>query len=115
MYLWVTVRIRSRPPKKAYVVKAVVKINAEIANDFVHINSFQTLTTETIKNLGKAFTSFSELQKIYGLETPEQIKLRLIWNHLQMLAKVTFGDSEENKRLLKMYDARFSACERFRI
>ena len=69
------------------------------------------MTTETIKKPGEGSTSFSEMQKLYRLQTPEQIKLRLIWNHLQMLAKVTFGDSEENKKLMKMYDARFDACE----
>lgn len=54
--------------------------------------------------------TLEDLQKIYGLQKPKQIKMRIIWNHLQALTLETFGP--QNRKQLQQIDAHFSACER---
>lgn len=69
------------------------------------------MPTKTITKSRKTFTTFSEVKNIYLLATPEQIKQRMIWNHLQMLVRQMFGESTKNKKLLNELDSRFLACE----
>lgn len=69
------------------------------------------MPTKTITKARKTITQFDKVKNIYLLATPEQIKQRMIWNHLQMLVRQTFGESPKNAKLLKELDARFLACE----
>ena len=61
--------------------------------------------TTTLKNL-----SFEDLKKIYGLQKPEHIKMRIMWNHIQALTLQAYGPGTE-KKLAEM-DAQFRLCER---
>lgn len=69
------------------------------------------MPTKTITKARKTITEFDKVKNIYLLATPEQIKQRMIWNHLQMLVRQTFGESSKNRMLLKELDARFLTCE----
>jgi hypothetical protein len=55
--------------------------------------------------------SFEQLQQIYGLQKPRQIKLRIIWNHIQALVISVHGDTPANLRKLKHYDLHFRVAE----
>jgi hypothetical protein len=50
------------------------------------------------------------VQQVYGLKTPEQIKLRIIWNHVQVNTLRLVGSG--NRKKLKQMDAQFRSCER---
>ena len=54
---------------------------------------------------------FIETAKKYRLSTPDQIKTRIIWDHVCMMHSQMFGDSEQNKELRDMYKAEFTICE----
>lgn len=69
------------------------------------------MSTKTIITKARKTTEFDKVKNIYLLATPEQIKQRMIWNHLQMLVRQTFGESPKNQMLLKKLDDRFLACE----
>ena len=69
------------------------------------------MPTKTITQARKTTMQFDKVKNIYLLATPEQIKQRMIWNHLQMLVRRTFGESPKNVKLLKELDRRFLACE----
>ena len=56
-------------------------------------------------------TSFKGLQKVYGLTTPEQIKLRIIWQHLQALTLEVHGKTPENISKMKSFDHAFRIAE----
>lgn len=58
-------------------------------------------------------TPFATLQKIYGLTDPGQIKMRIIWNHVQALTVHAYGDSHRKK--LKAFDAHFKLCEQVEL
>jgi hypothetical protein len=55
--------------------------------------------------------SFSQLQRMYGLQKPRQIKMRIIWNHVQAIMINLYGDSPENLRKLRRYDLHFTVAE----
>ena len=69
------------------------------------------MSTKTITKARKTITEFDRVKNIYLLATPGQVKQRMIWNHLQMLVRQTFGGSPKNQMLLKELDDRFLACE----
>jgi hypothetical protein len=56
-------------------------------------------------------SSFAALKSLYGLKTPTQIKLRIIWLHLKALVETLHADSAKNRKLLQKFHAQFIACE----
>lgn len=69
------------------------------------------IKTITKRNSKAPMTSFKDLQKIYGLRTPEQIKLRIIWMHIQALTLQVHGNTPENVAKFKTYDRAFEMAE----
>lgn len=53
-----------------------------------------------------------KLQKKYGLQDPQQIKMKILWMALKELLKATFGESERNKKLLRYYDDQWKRIEK---
>ena len=51
-----------------------------------------------------------KLRKIYGLKTPQQIKERILWNHIQAITLRVFG--MDAKKRLRTMDDHFTRCER---
>lgn len=54
-----------------------------------------------------------QLRKIYRLEKPEQIKLRIIFMLMKHLMLLTAGRTPQNVKIIKHYDAHFRRCEEF--
>ncbi len=55
-------------------------------------------------------TSFSKLQAKYGVRSPEQIKMRIIWLHLQQLTMAQFPGND-TKATLRRFDRDWKQCE----
>jgi hypothetical protein len=55
--------------------------------------------------------SFQKIQQAYGLKTPDQIKLKIIWHHLQALVRGQYPGTETDN-LLRKYDNHWRQCER---
>lgn len=53
-----------------------------------------------------------KLQKMYGLQDPQAIKMRIMWMALKQLVKASFGDSAKNRKVLKYYDDQWKRVER---
>jgi hypothetical protein len=66
-----------------------------------------------VKRRSNPQNTFKQLQAEYKLKTPEQIKMRIIWNHMQALVVNVAGDNPDNLRKLKRYDIQFRLCEDF--
>lgn len=43
--------------------------------------------------------AFAAIQKRYGLKKPNQIKLRIIWHHLEALIRAQYPGKETDRRL----------------
>lgn len=54
---------------------------------------------------------FTEIKSAYHLTTPAQIKLRIIWQHVQALTLKVHGNTPENVSKLKRYDRAFGLAE----
>jgi hypothetical protein len=68
------------------------------------------MAKKRIKKPHKPLT-FEQVQRLYGLEKPSQIKLRIIWNHVQALVISVHGNTPGNLRKLKRYDLHFRTAE----
>ncbi len=47
----------------------------------------------------KATPPFAAIQKRYGLKKPNQIKLRIIWHHVQALIRAQYPGKATERRL----------------
>jgi hypothetical protein len=59
----------------------------------------------------RARSAYAQLKSSYGLKTPQQIKMRILWIHIQALVRSTFDQSPENKVLLEKYTYQWKVCE----
>lgn len=64
-------------------------------------------------NLRDKSIPFRKLQKLYGLKSPEQIKQRIIWDHIRALIIFSCGDSA--KIQLGKINRHFRLCEQMEI
>jgi hypothetical protein len=55
---------------------------------------------------------FQDVQAIYGLSDPDQIKLRIIWLHIQSVILALSGNDPSNVKRLGVYDKHFKLCEK---
>ncbi len=55
--------------------------------------------------------TFRKLQTIYKLKHPEEIKLHILWYHIQQLMKVAYPGAD-TERILKVYDLHWRICEK---
>lgn len=55
-------------------------------------------------------TAFQKLQRSYGLQQPGQIKLKILWFHLQQLVLAKYP-GPESERVLSRYDQHWKLCE----
>jgi hypothetical protein len=55
-------------------------------------------------------TPFHELQNTYGLKKAKQIKLRILWIHIQQLISERFP-VPETKKTLARFDRQWKICE----
>lgn len=55
-------------------------------------------------------SAFQNLQATYGLLHPGQIKMHILWIHVQQLMKAQY-DGPENQRTLEKYDREWKLCE----
>ena len=55
-------------------------------------------------------TAFKKVQLRYQLKSPGQIKLRILWFHVQQLIRVQHAGSETESTLAK-YDQEWKVCE----
>lgn len=71
----------------------------------------------TPKNTAKVqfperFEAFEQLAASYGVESPEALKLKIIWSNLRALIEHAYGDNNPaNTALLRTYDAHWRICE----
>ena len=56
-------------------------------------------------------SAFLKLQNHYNLCTPEQIKFRIIWNHLKMLTDVVIVNDPINTETIKQYEREWRLLE----
>lgn len=61
--------------------------------------------------MSKKDHSSSNLKSIYGLKSPAQVKMRIIWQHVQAITLKVHGDTPENVSKLRAYDRAFSQAE----
>lgn len=55
-------------------------------------------------------SAFQKLQATYGLLHPGQIKMHILWIHLQELMREQYG-GQDNRNLLDRYDREWKVCE----
>lgn len=53
---------------------------------------------------------FRDLQKLYGLNKPKQIKMKILWIHLQQLISAQFP-VPATKKTLAHFDRQWKICE----
>lgn len=53
-----------------------------------------------------------KLKKMYGLQDPQQIKMRIIWMALKQLIKASYGNSPKNKKVLQTFDNHWKMLEK---
>lgn len=51
-----------------------------------------------------------KLQK-YGVNDPQEIKMRIMWMALRQILKALYGDGARNKKVLKYYDDQWRRSE----
>lgn len=59
--------------------------------------------------------TFTAVQKAYNVATPDQVKLAILWHHMQALLLHLYGDTPHNERELKKYDRHWKIAEREEI
>lgn len=52
-----------------------------------------------------------KLKKMYGLEDPQDIKMRIMWMALKELLKASFGKSPRNMKVLDKFDEQWRQLE----
>jgi ABC-type iron transport system FetAB ATPase subunit len=62
------------------------------------------------KSLAKS--PFNELQKSYGLESPDQIKMNIIWKHIKAITLAVHGATHENRRNIEHYQKQWEIAEK---
>lgn len=60
----------------------------------------------------KIQTQNTNVKSLYGLKDPAQVKLRIIWQHVQAITLKVHGNTPENVNKLRGYDKAFSQAEK---
>jgi hypothetical protein len=47
----------------------------------------------------------------YGVMSPDQVKMRILWENIRSLVKVTFGETPENKKIMDAYQLEWKLAE----
>lgn len=62
--------------------------------------------------MAKRRTPFADLQKVYGLERPDQIKLNILFKNIKQLILAAYGNNAKNQSILQEYQDHWDACEK---
>jgi hypothetical protein len=55
--------------------------------------------------------AFKKIQEHYGLKTPQQIKMRILFANIMGIVNAVTDNNPENKKLIDQYDKEWRACE----
>lgn len=59
----------------------------------------------------RAIGTFAQLQALYKLKNPTQIKLRIIWFQLRALIDATHGSTPKNRKIMQKFNEQWLQCE----
>ena len=54
---------------------------------------------------------FKKIQERYGLEKPEQIKMRILFSNVMGILKVMTENNQANRKLLSQFNVEWQICE----
>jgi hypothetical protein len=89
--------------KQFFNFKVILVIERRLCNDQL---------SDLIKTLFITMNkSYPEILNEYGLSTPDQVKQRIIWNHVKAIIQHVTPPTPENKARLMKYENHFNKCE----